>query len=182
MSSPRVGNPRVVQLPLGQPGIEGTRARFTQLLVATRHSFCPPVRLTTQRSYTRKSGWNSAATQRRIQKAWLRARSGVHLGRSLHGQGAKPHSQKKGIFRLKWRLLVNSELYFLKILGTVCIVASPTPISGGLVRSQSPCFTSVPEQNAVFELIFKKLFQRGPRRGSHIYAITYAALAYSVAR
>ena len=49
-------------------------------------------------------------THRRIQKAWLAARSGVYQVRGMGG-GLYP-SQKKGIFRLKWCILVNFERYF----------------------------------------------------------------------
>jgi len=58
--------------------------------------------------------------KRRVLKACLGARSARDLGRVLARElGFRP--RQKMIFRLKWRVLMNSERYFLKIWGTICI-------------------------------------------------------------
>ena len=51
-------------------------------------------------------------TQKRMEKAWLVARSRVQRGRVWEGLGP---SQKRGIFRSEWRVLVNFQQYFWAI-------------------------------------------------------------------
>ena len=53
-------------------------------------------------------------TQKRIEKAWLMARNRIHRGWVWEGLGPP---RKKGIFRSKWRILVNFQQYFW---ATVC--------------------------------------------------------------
>jgi len=67
-------------------------------------------------------------TNGRIQKAWFEARIGSTDGR-FWGRGPSP--EKNDFFRLKWRVLVNSEWYFLNIWGQFAL-GSPKPNSRAL--------------------------------------------------
>jgi len=73
-------------------------------------------------THTRRSGCYSARAHRGMQKAWLESRSGVQWEMGFGRVLGPP--RKKRIFRLKWRVSVNFERYFLKIGGTVCITVA----------------------------------------------------------
>jgi len=56
---------------------------------------------------------------------------GTKCGSPSLGKGKAPSQEKNGNFRLKWRVLVNYERYFVKIWGQFAL-ESPNPNSGDL--------------------------------------------------
>jgi len=54
------------------------------------------------------------------------------------GRGVGSYPQKSWIFRLKWRVMVNSDWYFFKSGGGQFAFAFPTPNSGGTCPTAPP--------------------------------------------